>query len=619
MRRFFYTCFLILLLIRGASAEEATGKVEDKVLQEAAAKALRIVEKSQRAWYEQGQTCTSCHHQTLPILVASAARQRGVMPDAELASEVVAKSFAHLRDLDAIVQGQMYIDDIDDGWRLVAAHEAGVPPSTSTAAIAQFLAGAQRNDGGWATMDARPPQSYGRFTVTAIAARGAGYYLPDQERKKSMLDKARQWLLKAEPRSTEERTFQLLGLLWTGAEKETRQQNGKQLLALQNVDGGWSELPGMSSDAYTTGEVLYALHQSAGLATNEPSYQRGLGFLLKSQQPDGSWRVESRLHPSIPVSPKYFNAGFPHGRRHQFISIMGTGLATLALLQATSPPPGKTPSPPVLPDLSPAEKQDWIRVAISGSAAELKKSLDGGLKANEKTAHGTTLLMLSAHDPEKVRLLLDRGADVHMRAESGFDALTIAARHRGNAESVRLLLKQGARPNAEKDAPVRNSASPLFFAAAAGDVESIRALAGAGAAHDHRMLVVGSLPMTPLMAATLRADNALAEALISGGADPNFDEHDTPLGRAVINNHPETVKLLLAKGAKVNRVDKLGMTPLLYAATVHFGDTTVLELLLAAGADPQIKNAQGRTALDLAKENKHKEIESILSGRKLPP
>lgn len=612
MRHLFLTCFVILLLVRGALAEEATDKVGDKVLQDAAARALRIVEKSQRVWYEQGQACTSCHHQILPILVGSVARQRGVMPDAELASEVAVKSFAHLRDLDAIIQGQMYIDDVDDGWRLVAAHEAGVPPSTSTAAIAQFLATAQRPDGGWATMDARPPQSHGRFAVTAVAARGAGFYLPDEERKKSMLDKARQWLLKAKPKTTEDRTFQLLGLLWTGAEKEARQQHGKHLLAIQNADGGWSELPGMASDAYSTGEVLYALHQSAGLATSEPAYQRGLGFLLKSQYPDGSWRVASRLHPSIPVSPKYFNAGFPHGRRHQFISIMGTGMATLAMLQATSPPPGKAQPPLALPDLSSAEKEDWIRVGISGSAADLKKLLDGGLQPNQKTAHGTTLLMLSAHDPGKVRLLLDRGADVHARAESGFDALTIAARHGGNAESVRLLLKKGARPNAEKDVQVKNSASPLFFAAAAGDVESVRALTAAGAAQDYRMLVVGSLPMTPLMSAVLRGDQAMAEVLISGGADPNFDENDTPLGRAVINNHPEIVKLLLAKGAKINRVDKLGMTPLHYAATVHFGDTTVLELLLAAGADANLKNAQGRTALELATENKRQELAGIL-------
>src|SRR5262249_5533088 len=148
------------------------------------------------------------------------------------------------------------------------------------------------------------------------------------------LDRARAWLLKATPRSVEERSFQLLGLLWTGADEEPRKAAAKRLLAEQRPDGGWSQLPRLQSDAYSTGEALVALHQAGGIATGDPAYQRGLAYLLKSQEEDGSWRVESRLDPMLPVSPQYFSGGFPHGRRHQYSSIMGTAWAALGVMQA---------------------------------------------------------------------------------------------------------------------------------------------------------------------------------------------------------------------------------------------------------------------------------------------
>ncbi len=620
MLRYPVGCFVLLLLAGAVVAEEKPGPVDEATLRQAVTKPIRLIQKSQETWYKKDQTCTSCHHQVLPILVMSAARERSIAFDADLAHDVVVKSFSDLKDLDAIVQGHDYIDEVDEAWKLIAARVAGVPPNLSTSARAQFLASAQRPDGSWYTMDARPPQSYGRFTTTALCARAIHLCFPPslKDQKQAVLSRARDWLLRTQPRTTEERTFQLLGLSWTGADRDARQKAAKQLLAERREDGGWSQMPGAtSSDAYSTGQVLYALHQAAGLAIDDPDYQRGLRFLLRSQQPDGSWRVDSRLNQSVPVSPKYFNAGFPHGRDHQFISIMGTSWATLAILQAIPVTPGQKKETPALPDLAPAEKDDWVRVSLEGSAAELKKALEGGMKPNVKTARGTTALMLAARDPEKVRLLIKAGADVNARAESGYNALTVAARYHGNAEVVRLLLKETAKVKAEKNVKVKNNASALFFAAANGDVEMARALIDARAAIEAEMLVLGRMPMSPLMAATLRGDSKMVEYLIVQDADPNRGE-DMPLARAVINNHADTLKLLLAKGAKVNRVDDLGMTPLLYAASVSFGDTTVVEMLLAAGADQKVKDKKGRTALDLARIYKHTATEAVLSG-KAPP
>ena len=44
----------------------------------------------------------------------------------------------------------------------------------------------------------------------------------------------------------------------------------------------------MASDAYATGQALYALNV-AGVKLNRGDFVKSVGFLLNSQQPDGSW------------------------------------------------------------------------------------------------------------------------------------------------------------------------------------------------------------------------------------------------------------------------------------------------------------------------------------------
>jgi Squalene-hopene cyclase N-terminal domain len=62
----------------------------------------------------------------------------------------------------------------------------------------------------------------------------------------------------------------------------------KELLKRQNTDGGWSVLPGQKSEAFSTGQALYALHLT-GSPPNDAPLAKGQQFLLKTQQPDGSW------------------------------------------------------------------------------------------------------------------------------------------------------------------------------------------------------------------------------------------------------------------------------------------------------------------------------------------
>ena len=619
-RRIIIGCMLLAGLVQYARTEEKARPVDQAELRAASAKAIKLIQHSQVVWYKK-QTCTSCHHQLLPEIPIKMARERGVAFDEKVAQETTAAAFAYLKDLDAAVQGHDYIDVFFDGLALDTAKVVGVGPNLSTDAYAQFIASRQLYDGSWPTMDGRPPQAHSPFTVTAICAKAISNYLPARLKveQETRVRHAREWLLKAQPRTTEDKAFQLLGLRWTGAGEDARQKAARQLLAEQREDGGWSQLPALSSDAYATGEVLVALLEGAGLPTSDTAYQRGLRFLLKSQQPDGSWRVKSRLNPPAPVSPPYVDVEFPY-QHDQFISIMGTSWAITAMLHAVPPQAGQASKQSALPDFAPAEQAEWARVALNGSAAELKKLLDSGMKPDAKTAEGTTALMLAARDLDKVKLLVARGADVNARAATGLTPLMVAARHRGNAEVVRLLLKNGARPNADKGVEVRNDASALFFAVMGGDRQIVGALLDAGARLEGRMKILGTFYTRPLAYATFSGDTAMVEYLLVKGANPDDTDDDgiTALGAAAINNHAGVVQVLLAYGAKVDHVDKLGMTPLLYAASIDFGDTAVIEKLIAAGADLKAKTRQGMTALDLARNYNYSTMTSLLAA-KAPP
>ena len=81
----------------------------------------------------------------------------------------------------------------------------------------------------------------------------------------------------------------------------------------------------MVSDAYATGQALYAL-RIGGLSPTSDVYRRGVQYLLRTQLEDGSWFVRAR---GVPFQP-YFDYGFPHGTS-QFISAAATAWAVIAL------------------------------------------------------------------------------------------------------------------------------------------------------------------------------------------------------------------------------------------------------------------------------------------------
>jgi len=77
--------------------------------------------------------------------------------------------------------------------------------------------------------------------------------------------------------------------------------------------------------------------QTAGLAVSDAAYQRGVRYLLMTQEQDGSWYVQTR---ALAFQP-FFDAGFPHGY-DQWISAAGTNWATIALALAAPAAPHAT-------------------------------------------------------------------------------------------------------------------------------------------------------------------------------------------------------------------------------------------------------------------------------------
>ena len=591
---------LVLLFVPASHAQTAS---PDQV-RAAADHAVAIVQRTS-ANFSKMTGCFSCHNHALPMMMLRTAREHGVAVDEVAAGQVTAKAFSFSPDLTSIdhaVQDQMIIDPVtSDGWNLMAAHSVGVKPNLVTQVYARRVANWQRPDGHWATGDARPPESSSNFTTTAIGIRIIHMYLPAQMsvEVQKRTDRALQWLFSEQPHTTEDSTFRLRGISWGGGNAVECSDAAKDLFALQRPDGGWPQLPHMPSDAYSTGEALTALAEAGGVPVSDPRWQKGLNYLLSTQQSDGSWHVATRIVSPAPVSPPYFESGFPYGH-DQYISTTATCWAAMALMQAL--PKISNPPVPAAPELvANSALQPWMETALFGTVGALKKQLNAGLDPNSQTPEGTTILMMAAHDADKVKLLVENGAIVGTKAKSGFDALMVATTYTGTSRSVKYLLEHGLPANPGKG--VQFDAAPLYMATLAGDTDNLDLLLSNGADPNHKMMVLGMFPSSPLVTAVEFGDPAVVTTLLKGKADlrQKDDFEITPLHWATLTHRAEAVKALLAAGADVNAVDKFGYTPLHYAATVDFGDASIVTELLKAGADPKIKDKEGKTAQERGK------------------
>ncbi|XP_045763022.1 palmitoyltransferase Hip14 isoform X1 [Maniola jurtina] len=113
---------------------------------------------------------------------------------------------------------------------------------------------------------------------------------------------------------------------------------------------------------------------------------------------------------------------------------------------------------------------------------------------------------------------------------------------------------------------------------------------------------------------------ARVKELVEAGWDVNQPDHETVtlLHWAAINNRREIIAFLLERGARVDaRGGELQATPLQWAA--RQGHLEAAVLLLRAGADPALRDAEGCAALHLAAQFGHTAVVAYLVARGVPP
>ena len=300
----------------------------------AVGRSLPLVQRTALSFYK-SVGCVSCHHNALAQIAVAEARRAGFAIDEAAAREDVATTVADVSaSLDQAVQLIVTPGGhaTTAGYILMGLAASGHARDAGTDALVRLLRLRQLSDGRWFT-PYRPPIEASEVTATAVSVRGLRAYGSTQNGSAdaAAVRNGVRWLEQVAPRDTEDRVFRLLGLTWGGAPTNVRAAAMRDLVQTQRSDGGWSQRPALSSDAYATGEALAALSES-GMRTDDRIYRRGVQFLLNTQLEDGSWHVRSRTHPT----QTYIESGFPHGV-DQFISAAATGWATVALVRAAPP------------------------------------------------------------------------------------------------------------------------------------------------------------------------------------------------------------------------------------------------------------------------------------------
>jgi hypothetical protein len=251
--------------------------------------------------------CVSCHHASLVIWSMQEAKQRGHAVDEPVLAELT-KWVAESGDgktgvpRPAGVPRALNEGAVSFALALAANPE---PNAVSREGIKKFLStvkGDQIENGSWASWPETRPPIFGNSderttalaTLALLPAAASG-----DDAAMAARDKGAQWL--TETKSDDDpQSVALRLVLWQrlGRPATECEPLAKRIEERQNADGGWSQTPDMPSDAWATGQALYALAH-AGLKADNPVISRAHAFLIATQRDDGSWPMSSRPNPPV--------------------------------------------------------------------------------------------------------------------------------------------------------------------------------------------------------------------------------------------------------------------------------------------------------------------------------
>ena len=280
----------------------------------------------------------------------------------------------------------------------------------------------------------------------------------------------------------------------------------------------------------------------------------------------------------------------------------------------------------------PVEK--FIEMATMGNIDEVNRAIDIGIEVDEIGAQGHTALMAAAYHGHRsiVNILLSAGADPNLLSDdeglgkAGMTALMMAAGSffaSNRQHVVQLLIAGGADVNQRGV----GGKTAIFYAALAGSgyLDCVETAIASGADLDlqddagHTVLTaVAAAENYPLFNLLMQAGASTAglesiqliQAAGTGNVDRvrsllatkvNLDlDRGAAIGSAAAAGHTQIVELLIRAGANVNLRDKLGFTPIASAAYAGYGE--IVQLLIDAGADIQAPagGVQSYSALEYA-------------------
>ena len=295
----------LLLLAGPVAAEEPRANLADeKTVTQTIERGLVFLAKDAMKWKEQ-HNCVSCHHASLIVWSMREAKQHGYSVDEPVFAELT-KWVAEAGDGKTGVPRPPGRPQALNTKALYFALALGADPSPdemSRQGLQRFwntIQGDQIENGSWvAWPDTRPP-FFGSSdeSMTALAALALLPAAASDESALTARNKAIAWLRETKT-DDDPQSLAMRLVLWVRLSRpaEEYQPLVQRIRERQNADGGWSQADGMPSDAWATGQALYALAH-AGLGPDDSALARGHEFLGRTQREDGSWLMTSR--PSNP-------------------------------------------------------------------------------------------------------------------------------------------------------------------------------------------------------------------------------------------------------------------------------------------------------------------------------